>query len=71
MVSKNTKKAPKRMTKKSTKSASKKGAFGGYSICFKGSEHTLENVFGTTPIAPSLMTKKLWAYVKKYNLSNK
>jgi len=58
----------KKVTKKPAK---KKIAFGGYKICFKGHNDSLENVFGKTPIAPSLMTKKLWAYVKKKKLSNK
>lgn len=46
-------------------------AFGGYSICFKGCTDTLESVFGTGKIAPSEMTKKLWAYVKSKNISSK
>jgi hypothetical protein len=58
------------MPTKRTKKSSKKGAFGGYKINFRGCEHSLEKVFGTAPIAPSLMTKKLWAYVKKNRLSN-
>ena len=48
-----------------------KPAFGGYSICFKGCADSLESVFGTGKIAPSEMTKKLWAYVKSKNLSSK
>jgi len=71
------KKTAKRTTKKASvkkttkKTTAKKGAFGGYKINFKGHAESLEKVFGNKPIAPSLMTKKLWAYVKKYNLSNK
>lgn len=57
--------------KKTKKSKSKKGAFGGYKINFKGENVPLEKVFGTTAIAPSQMTKKLWAYVKKNKLANK
>lgn len=49
----------------------KKKAFGGYNICFKGCEDTLESVFGKDKIAPSEMTKKLWAYVKKKKISGK
>lgn len=62
----------KRTTKKRTtkKKSSKKAAFGGYKINFKGHEESLEKVFGCRPIAPSQMTKKLWAYVKKNKLSN-
>ncbi|MBI4210250.1 MAG: hypothetical protein HY544_01955 [Candidatus Diapherotrites archaeon] len=48
-----------------------KPAFGGYSICFKGCSDSLESVFGSGKIAPSEMTKKLWAYVKGKNLSSK
>ena len=46
-----------------------KKAFGGYSICFKGQTATLEEVFGKGDIAPSEMTKKIWAYVKKHKIS--
>jgi len=53
------------------KPAAKKKAFGGYSISFKGCEDTLESVFGSGDIAPSEMTKKLWAYVKKNKISGK
>ncbi len=48
-----------------------KPAFGGYSINFAGQTATLEHVFGNKPIAPSEMTKKIWAFVKAHNLSNK
>ena len=48
-----------------------KKPFGGYSIKFKGVEKTLEDVFGSSPIAPSEMTKKLWAFVKKHKLGGK
>jgi hypothetical protein len=51
--------------------AAKKAAFGGYAINFKGRTETVEDVFGKTPIAPSEMTKKLWAFVKSKKLSNK
>lgn len=56
--------------RKTRKRTSKKAAFGGYKVCFKGHETSIEKVFGTKPIAPSLMTKKLWAYVKRNKLSN-
>jgi hypothetical protein len=49
----------------------KKAAFGGYSISFKGAKDTLEAVFGSSPIGPSDMTKKLWAYVKRKKLAGK
>lgn len=53
------------------KSAGKKAAFGGYTISFKGCGDSLEKVFGASPIAPSQMTKKLWAYVKSKGISKK
>ncbi len=53
------------------KPTAKKKAFGGYCISFKGRTETMEDVFGSTDLAPSEMTKKLWAYVKKNNLSGK
>jgi hypothetical protein len=49
----------------------KKAAFGGYSINFKGCTDTVESVFGSKPVSPSDMTKKLWAYVKKRRLAKK
>lgn len=48
-----------------------KKAFGGYVINFAGREETMEDVFGNKPIAPSEMTKKLWAFVKAKKLSTK
>jgi len=52
------------------KMAAKK-PFGGYNICFKGCADSMEKVFGTSKLAPSEMTKKLWAYVKSKKLSGK
>ena len=66
--------APKRKAatkKKATKSKSKKPAFGGYAISFAGRSETVEQVFGKKPIAPSEMTKKIWAFVKSKSLSNR
>jgi hypothetical protein len=48
-----------------------KKAFGGYQISFKGRKETVEDVFGDKPIAPSEMTKRLWAFVKSKKLSSK
>ena len=48
-----------------------KKPFGGYSVSFAGQDATLEHVFGSKPIPPSEMTKKLWAFVKSHNLSSK
>jgi len=49
----------------------KKKPFGGYAINFKGRKETAEEIFGKTPIAPSEMTKKIWAYVKGKKLASK
>lgn len=46
-------------------------AFGGYTINFRGEHSTLEQVFGKSPLAPSAMTKKIWAHVKRRRLSRK
>ena len=48
-----------------------KKAFGGYAINFKGRTESLEHVFGSKPIAPSEMTKKIWTFVKSHKLSSK
>ncbi len=46
--------------------------FGGYRISFKSAaDSTLSDVFGTGDLAPSEMTKKLWAFVKRKGLSKK
>ena len=49
----------------------KKKAFGGYTVSFKGKNDSVESVFGSKPLPPSQMTKKLWEYVKKHRLSKK
>lgn len=59
------------MPEKENTMTEKKKAFGGYTICFKGCADSLERVFGSTPIAPSQMTKKIWEYVKAKGLSKK
>ena len=58
-------------SKKKSKSKAKKAAFGGYAISFAGRTETVEKVFGSKPIAPSEMTKKIWAFVKAKKLSNR
>ncbi len=66
--------APKKKAatkKKATKSRAKKPAFGGYAISFAGRKETAEQIFGKKPIAPSEMTKKIWAFVKSKRLSNR
>ena len=75
-VVRKTRKKPttRRTIKKKTrakKGARKGKAFGGYTINFRGCNHSLAQVFGTKPIAPSQMTKKLWAYVKRHKLNLK
>lgn len=49
----------------------KKKAFGGYAINFKGRKETVESVFGSKSLAPSEMTKKIWAFIKSRKLANK
>ena len=66
----------KKILKKNTlskpkSSKSSKKAFGGYEISFAGRKETVEQVFGSKPIPPSEMTKKIWAFVKSKNLSNR
>jgi hypothetical protein len=49
-----------------------KKPFGGYTISFASvKDATLGEVFGAGAITPSDMTKKLWVFVKKKNLSKK
>ena len=48
-----------------------KKPFGGITVDFKGREETMEDVFGSKPIAPSEMTKKLWVFVKGKKLLKK
>ncbi len=62
---------PKARKRKKTKGTKSKKAFGGYSISFKGRKETLESVFGSAPIGPSVMTKKLWALVKRKKLGKR
>ena len=57
--------------KKKAATKTKKQAFGGYAINFAGRKETVEQVFGKKPIAPSEMTKKIWAFVKAEGLSNR
>ncbi|MFH1829875.1 MAG: hypothetical protein ABH871_03760 [Pseudomonadota bacterium] len=68
---KKTVKRKKKKVVKKKKSKKGKKAFGGYTVNFRGCAHTLEQVLGRTPIAPSQMTKKLWAYVKRNRLNTK
>jgi len=70
-TTKSTSKKPKTKAKSSNKSKSGKAAFGGYAINFADRKETVEQVFGNKPIAPSEMTKKIWAFVKAKSLSNR
>ena len=65
-------KAVKRKSvKKITRKSKTKKPFGGYAINFKNRKETLEQVFGKADIPPSLMTKKLWKFVKAKRLGHK
>ena len=48
--------------------AVKRKPFGGMTVSFKGMDDSVMDVFGGSPITPSEMTKRLWAYVKKHKL---
>ena len=61
----------RKATTKKAAPKSKKPAFGGYAINFAGRNETVEQVFGKKPIAPSEMTKKIWAFVKSESLANR
>ena len=58
-------------SKTKAKSKTKKKAFGGYAITFAGRRETVEDVFGKKPVAPSEMTKKIWAFIKSKKLANR
>lgn len=61
----------RRVTKRRVTRKRKGKAFGGYTINFRGQKTTLEQVFGRSPLAPSAMTKKIWAHVKRRRLARK
>ena len=65
--------AKKLDVKRKTKNVKRKTkkAFGGYSINFKNRKETIEQVFGKADIPPSLMTKKLWNFIKANGLGHK
>ena len=54
-----------------TKAPKSKKPFGGYSVSFKGRKETLESVFGSEPIGPAVMTKKIWTFVKRRKLGKR
>ena len=57
------------MAKKRKKGKGK--AFGGYTINFGKCNHSAKQIFGSSAIAPSMMTKKLWAHVRACKLAKK
>ncbi len=61
----------KSRTKSRSKSKSKRKPFGGYAINFAGRTDTVEQIFGTKPVTPSEMTKKIWIFIKSRHLANK
>ncbi|MFQ5656452.1 MAG: hypothetical protein ACE5G5_02845, partial [Candidatus Methylomirabilales bacterium] len=68
---KKTKARKRTRPRKKARATKTKKAFGGYSISFKGRKETLESVFGSAPIGPSVMTKKLWTFVKRKRLGKR
>ena len=66
-----TKRKTTKTKRKTTKTKRKtKKTFGGYSISFKNSNETLEQVFGKEGIAPSEMPKKLWKLIKNKSIGH-
>ena len=61
----------KSRSKSRSKSKSKRKPFGGYAISFAGRTETVEQIFGTKPVTPSEMTKKIWVFIKSRHLANK
>lgn len=68
---KKTKRKSKAKSAKKTTRKSKRKPFGGYTIKFSGRQDTLEQVFGSAPVTPSQMTKKIWTFIKSRRLANK
>ena len=66
-----TKSRSKSRSKSKSKSKSKRKPFGGYAITFAGRTETVEQIFGTKPVTPSEMTKKIWIFIKSRHLANK
>ncbi len=71
MAKKKAKAKKKTTARKKTKAPKSKKPFGGYSVSFKGRKETLESVFGSEPIGPAVMTKKLWTFVKRRKLGKR
>ena len=62
------KKAKKRVKKKAKKKGGKRKPFGGMTI---KPDAALAKIIGSRAVAPSAMTKALWAYIKKKRLLKK
>jgi len=55
-----------------TEEKKKRAPFGGVTVCFAGQENTaLGFVFGSEPMSPGVMARKLWAFIKDRGLTNK
>ena len=54
--------------KKIAKKKTKKKAFGGYKIV---PDAKLAAIIGKKAVAPSMMTKLIWVYIKKHKLGKK
>ncbi|MEK6852927.1 MAG: hypothetical protein AABX59_03540 [Nanoarchaeota archaeon] len=63
--------AKKRVKKRVGKKRGGSKAFGGYTINFGKCSHSARQIFGSSPVAPSQMTKKLWAHIKACKLAKK
>ena len=61
----------KAKTKGKPKVPPKRVPFGGDVVNFKGCTDTLKSLFGSVPMPPSGMTKRLWEYVKLHRLATK
>jgi hypothetical protein len=44
--------------------AAKRAPFGGMTISFGNCGCSMKDVFGSSALVPSMMTKKLWAHIK-------
>jgi chromatin remodeling complex protein RSC6 len=62
------KRKKKKKAKRKAKKKGKKKPFGGYHI--RPDAH-LAKIIGKKPVTPSLMTKKIWQYIKKKKLARK
>jgi len=68
---KSRRKTKAKRSKSKSKSKSKRKPFGGYAISFAGRTETVEQIFGSKPVTPSEMTKKIWVFIKSKRLANR